>query len=108
MRGCLEGYRVSLIEPGEQGQSHSLTTAIVTARQKAATIGGIVIDTRARLGYTAPIGTTDHRLTTPVLRRRRRWPPAGRGPKFLRPPVPGRDDGGVRQNDANRCAKAQQ
>ncbi|MFF5721274.1 telomere-protecting terminal protein Tpg [Streptomyces buecherae] len=29
------------------------------ARQKAATIGGIVIDTRARIGYTAPIGTTD-------------------------------------------------
>ncbi|CAM5654834.1 hypothetical protein GCM10010261_63740 [Streptomyces pilosus] len=29
------------------------------ARQKAATIGGIVIDTRARLGYTAPIGSTD-------------------------------------------------
>ena len=29
------------------------------ARQKAATTGGIVIDTRARLGYTAPIGTTD-------------------------------------------------
>lgn len=33
------------------------------ARQKAATTGGIVIDTRARIGYTAPIGTTDeHRL----------------------------------------------
>lgn len=29
------------------------------ARQKAATIGGIVIDTRARIGYTASIGTTD-------------------------------------------------
>ncbi|CAL9677227.1 hypothetical protein SUDANB105_08053 [Streptomyces sp. enrichment culture] len=29
------------------------------AREKAATIGGIVIDTRARLGYTAPIGSTD-------------------------------------------------
>ncbi|QTD95841.1 hypothetical protein S1361_00720 [Streptomyces cyanogenus] len=29
------------------------------ARQKAATTGGIVIDTRARLGYVAPIGTTD-------------------------------------------------
>lgn len=29
------------------------------ARAKAATTGGIVIDTRARLGYTAPIGTTD-------------------------------------------------
>jgi hypothetical protein len=29
------------------------------ARQKAATTGGIVIDTRARVGYTAPIGTTD-------------------------------------------------
>lgn len=29
------------------------------AREKAATTGGIVIDTRARLGYTAPIGTTD-------------------------------------------------
>ncbi|MCF4136387.1 XRE family transcriptional regulator [Streptomyces sp. Tue 6430] len=28
-------------------------------RQKAATTGGIVIDTRARLGYTAPIGSTD-------------------------------------------------
>ncbi|MCX4554467.1 XRE family transcriptional regulator (plasmid) [Streptomyces sp. NBC_01387] len=29
------------------------------ARQKAATTDGIVVDTRARLGYTAPIGTTD-------------------------------------------------
>ncbi|MFI8347689.1 telomere-protecting terminal protein Tpg [Streptomyces sp. NPDC085596] len=29
------------------------------ARQKAVTTGGIVIDTRARLGYTAPVGTTD-------------------------------------------------
>ncbi|MFE2839539.1 telomere-protecting terminal protein Tpg [Streptomyces mirabilis] len=29
------------------------------AREKAANTGGIVIDTRARLGYTAPIGTTD-------------------------------------------------
>ncbi|MEV6058283.1 XRE family transcriptional regulator [Streptomyces sp. NPDC052107] len=29
------------------------------ARAKAASTGGIVIDTRARLGYTAPIGSTD-------------------------------------------------
>jgi hypothetical protein len=29
------------------------------AKQTAATTGGIVIDTRARIGYTAPIGTTD-------------------------------------------------
>lgn len=29
------------------------------ARHRAATTGGIVIDTRARLGYAAPIGTTD-------------------------------------------------
>ncbi|MFE5940484.1 telomere-protecting terminal protein Tpg [Streptomyces sp. NPDC056470] len=29
------------------------------AKQTAATSGGIVIDTRARLGYTAPIGSTD-------------------------------------------------
>ncbi|MGW4107904.1 telomere-protecting terminal protein Tpg [Streptomyces okerensis] len=29
------------------------------ARRKAATTDGIVIDTRARLGYTAPIGSTD-------------------------------------------------
>ncbi|MFE8916554.1 telomere-protecting terminal protein Tpg [Streptomyces globisporus] len=29
------------------------------ARQKAATASGIVLDTRARIGYTAPIGTTD-------------------------------------------------
>lgn len=29
------------------------------ARKTAAVTGGIVIDTRARLGYTAPIGTTD-------------------------------------------------
>ncbi|MET7903900.1 XRE family transcriptional regulator [Streptomyces sp. NPDC005355] len=29
------------------------------ARQKAATTGGIVIDTRARIGYKAPVGTTD-------------------------------------------------
>ncbi|MFF9490314.1 telomere-protecting terminal protein Tpg [Streptomyces sp. NPDC014676] len=29
------------------------------ARARAATTGGIVIDTRARLGYTAPIGSTD-------------------------------------------------
>ncbi|MFI9419298.1 telomere-protecting terminal protein Tpg [Streptomyces werraensis] len=29
------------------------------ARQRAATTDGIVVDTRARIGYTAPIGTTD-------------------------------------------------
>lgn len=29
------------------------------ARQQAATTGGIIIDTRARIGYTAPIGSTD-------------------------------------------------
>ncbi|MFJ7126140.1 telomere-protecting terminal protein Tpg [Streptomyces sp. NPDC098101] len=29
------------------------------ARKRAATTDGIVIDTRARLGYTAPIGSTD-------------------------------------------------
>lgn len=29
------------------------------ARQKAAATGGIVIDTRARLGYSAPVGSTD-------------------------------------------------
>lgn len=29
------------------------------AKEKAATTGGIVIDTRARLGYVAPIGSTD-------------------------------------------------
>ncbi|MFB7031533.1 MULTISPECIES: telomere-protecting terminal protein Tpg [unclassified Streptomyces] len=29
------------------------------AKAKAASTGGIVIDTRARLGYTAPIGSTD-------------------------------------------------
>ncbi|MEU1785805.1 XRE family transcriptional regulator [Streptomyces sparsogenes] len=29
------------------------------AREKAATTGGIVIDTRARIGYLAPIGSTD-------------------------------------------------
>ncbi|MFJ6074014.1 telomere-protecting terminal protein Tpg [Streptomyces sp. NPDC093065] len=29
------------------------------ARERAVTTGGIVVDTRARLGYTAPIGTTD-------------------------------------------------
>jgi hypothetical protein len=29
------------------------------ARQQAATTGGIVIDARARIGYTAPIGSTD-------------------------------------------------
>ncbi|MFE1500093.1 telomere-protecting terminal protein Tpg, partial [Streptomyces albidoflavus] len=29
------------------------------ARQKAASTAGIIIDTRARMGYTAPIGTTD-------------------------------------------------
>lgn len=33
------------------------------ARQKAASTGGIIIDTRARLGYTAPIGTTDQDRT---------------------------------------------
>ena len=31
----------------------------VRAKERAATTGGIVIDTRARLGYTAPIGSTD-------------------------------------------------
>ncbi|MFI8164158.1 telomere-protecting terminal protein Tpg [Streptomyces microflavus] len=29
------------------------------AKQKAVSTGGIIIDTRARLGYTAPIGSTD-------------------------------------------------
>ncbi|WP_327658672.1 MULTISPECIES: telomere-protecting terminal protein Tpg [unclassified Streptomyces] len=29
------------------------------ARQRAASTDGLVIDTRARMGYTAPIGTTD-------------------------------------------------
>ncbi|MFH8902182.1 telomere-protecting terminal protein Tpg [Streptomyces coeruleorubidus] len=29
------------------------------ARQRAATTGGIIIDTRARIGYIAPVGTTD-------------------------------------------------
>ncbi|MBD0420341.1 XRE family transcriptional regulator [Streptomyces sp. NPDC052309] len=29
------------------------------AKERAATTGGIVIDTRARIGYTAPAGTTD-------------------------------------------------
>ncbi|MFH9010991.1 telomere-protecting terminal protein Tpg [Streptomyces sp. NPDC017943] len=29
------------------------------ARRRAATTDGIVVDTRARIGYTAPIGTTD-------------------------------------------------
>lgn len=29
------------------------------AKKNAATTGGIIIDTRARLGYTAPIGSTD-------------------------------------------------
>ncbi|MFD4860710.1 telomere-protecting terminal protein Tpg [Streptomyces atratus] len=29
------------------------------AREQAASTGGILIDTRARLGYTAPIGSTD-------------------------------------------------
>ncbi|MGW6755333.1 telomere-protecting terminal protein Tpg [Streptomyces sp. NPDC055006] len=29
------------------------------AKEKAVTTGGMVIDTRARLGYTAPIGSTD-------------------------------------------------
>ncbi|WP_432247395.1 telomere-protecting terminal protein Tpg [Streptomyces sanyensis] len=29
------------------------------ARQKAATTDGIVVDTRARMGYTAPVGSTD-------------------------------------------------
>jgi hypothetical protein len=29
------------------------------ARQRAATTDGIVIDTRARIGYTAPVGSTD-------------------------------------------------
>jgi hypothetical protein len=33
------------------------------ARQRAATTGGIVIDTRARIGYTAPIGSTDDART---------------------------------------------
>jgi hypothetical protein len=33
------------------------------ARQQAATTGGIVIDTRARIGYTTPIGSTDDART---------------------------------------------
>ncbi|WP_434098578.1 telomere-protecting terminal protein Tpg [Streptomyces mirabilis] len=59
------------------------------ARQQAATTGGIVIDTRARIGYTAPIGTTDEDrlrhpdcrtaapLRRPPLRRPGAW---GQGP----------------------------
>ncbi len=31
----------------------------IRAKAKAASTGGIIIDTRARLGYTAPIGSTD-------------------------------------------------
>ncbi|WOT40630.1 telomere-protecting terminal protein Tpg [Streptomyces coeruleorubidus] len=29
------------------------------AKERAATTGGIIIDTRARIGYTAPVGSTD-------------------------------------------------
>jgi hypothetical protein len=40
------------------------------ARHKAVTTGGIVIDVRARIGYTAPIGSTDdarlRHLTVPL------------------------------------------
>jgi hypothetical protein len=31
----------------------------IRAKVKASTTGGIVIDARARMGYTAPIGSTD-------------------------------------------------
>ena len=31
----------------------------IRAKAKAASTGGIILDTRARMGYTAPIGTTD-------------------------------------------------
>ncbi|MFJ9530559.1 telomere-protecting terminal protein Tpg [Streptomyces cyaneofuscatus] len=37
--------------------AHRVSSA--EAKQKAASTGGIIIDTRARLGYTAPIGSTD-------------------------------------------------
>ncbi len=38
------------------------------ARQWAATTGGIVVDTRVRLGYTAPIGSTDQdRIRHPTV-----------------------------------------
>src|SRR3954454_20935129 len=59
------------------------------ARAKAASTGGIVIDTRARLGYTAPIGSTNEDRTRhltialpPVYAarpgsRRHRHPPPG-------------------------------
>lgn len=44
-------------------------------RRKAATTGGITVETRARFGYTAPVGTTDdgrfRRLTVHLPRRTR-------------------------------------
>ncbi|WP_434097721.1 telomere-protecting terminal protein Tpg [Streptomyces mirabilis] len=44
-------------------------------RKQAAATGGITVETRARFGYTAPVGTTDdgrfRRLTVYLLRRTR-------------------------------------
>ncbi len=62
------------------------------ARQKAATTGSIVIDTRARIGYTAPIGTTDedrHRhLTRRAAAPLRRPPLRSPGSRRHRPAAP--------------------
>jgi hypothetical protein len=51
--------------PGPRGPAGARGEEAVAAadprrvKERAATTGGIVIDTRARIGYTAPIGTTD-------------------------------------------------
>lgn len=56
------------------------------ARKRAATTGGIVIDTRARLGYTAPIGSTDQdrvrhlTVALPPATRRASLRPGSRAP----------------------------
>lgn len=52
---------------------------------KAASTGGIVIDARARMGYTAPIGSTDQ---DPVRHLTVALPPASSKPRRPAPATP--------------------
>ncbi|MFK0127055.1 telomere-protecting terminal protein Tpg [Streptomyces nigra] len=63
--GALPQGRTQAPAPGDRGPDRRRRTGPLAAtgrkrRQKqAATTGGITVETRARFGYTAPVGTTD-------------------------------------------------